>query len=373
MAAAPFRRRCSYLQGALLCALSAPCASPQTSSAAEFAVDVRNYSFASSSLAIKVGDSVTWSNSGGTHNVASSSGLFGNVVSGEAWIYRFTFDSPGSYAYHCSVHSYIGMSGNILVRAGNAAPVVAVSAPAAGASFAANDPVEVSAIASDDIKVVSVEFLDGTDSLGLVSADPFRINKVFSPGSHSITARAVDDEGASTTSNPLVFRVENNLRPSVALTRPASGAYVFTPAPLMLEVNATDEDGSIAKVDYFNEGVPLASSTQPPFSVSLPNLPSNRMILTAVATDNKGSIRVSAAVTVYVAPRVRLSAKRELDGTLTVATTPTYQQVTLQTASAPNAKVWGSLGTGRPGGGQLVFTGISASAKAQFFRALVED
>jgi len=96
----------------------------------------------------------------------------------------------------------------------NAAPQVALTAPAAGATVAANSPLTLAATAADaDGTIARVEFLDGAVKLGdgmpaAGSPGTFTLAAAFAaPGAHSLRARATDDDGASTDSAPLALTV----------------------------------------------------------------------------------------------------------------------------------------------------------------------
>jgi len=94
----------------------------------------------------------------------------------------------------------------------NVAPTITITAPASGASFASGVPIPLQASASDSNGTVStVEyFRAGSISLGMatLSNGLWVLNPSTVPiGSHSITARATDDSGASTTSNPITVVV----------------------------------------------------------------------------------------------------------------------------------------------------------------------
>ena len=56
--------------------------------------------------------------------------------------------------------------------------------------------------------------------------------------------------------------------PTVSLTGPAPGTVFAAPANITLTVNAVDNDGSIAKVEYFSAATKLGESTVAPFSFS---------------------------------------------------------------------------------------------------------
>jgi len=80
-----------------------------------------NFTFTPSQLTIKVGDAVKWTNTGGFHNVIADDNSFtSGPASTSAWVFQFTFNSPGTNPYYCVIHgapSGVGMSGVITVDA----------------------------------------------------------------------------------------------------------------------------------------------------------------------------------------------------------------------------------------------------------------
>lgn len=80
--------------------------------------------FEPANLTVAVGKRVVWANDGDLrHTITSDAGLFdGSVLPGES--FAWTFDAPGTYAYHCVPHAgrgaggaWEGMVGRILVTA----------------------------------------------------------------------------------------------------------------------------------------------------------------------------------------------------------------------------------------------------------------
>src|SRR6185503_13513202 len=67
-------------------------------------------------LTVKAGTTVTWTNKDDIpHTVASSTQVFKSKVLDTDDVYSFTFSTPGSYAYFCSLHPH--MTGTIVVEA----------------------------------------------------------------------------------------------------------------------------------------------------------------------------------------------------------------------------------------------------------------
>lgn len=104
---------------------------PASLMAADHQVVVDNFSFTPANLTIQVGDTVTWTNEGGTHNVSADDGSFrcadgcdstgGNGDPAPAgWSFTLTFDEPAELiGYHCEPHGApggVGMAGSITVE-----------------------------------------------------------------------------------------------------------------------------------------------------------------------------------------------------------------------------------------------------------------
>ena len=91
-----------------------------------------------------------------------------------------------------------------------------------------------------------------------------------------------------------------NSAPSVSLTSPAGGATFTAPANITLSANASDSDGSVARVDFYAGTQLVGTDYASPYTVTWSGVPAGTYSLTAVATDDRGAATTSAAVTVYV-------------------------------------------------------------------------
>ena len=73
------------------------------------------------SITVSPGDTVTWRNDGGLHNVVADDNSFSNGAPSTAdWVYTRTFDTPGVKPYYCATHGAaggVGMSGEVRVVA----------------------------------------------------------------------------------------------------------------------------------------------------------------------------------------------------------------------------------------------------------------
>ncbi len=88
--------------------------------------------------------------------------------------------------------------------------------------------------------------------------------------------------------------------PTVSVTAPAAGGVFSAPASVTVTATAQDSDGTVAKVDFFANGIPIGTDTESPFTIDWANVQAGAYSLTAVATDNEGLQTTSAAVPITV-------------------------------------------------------------------------
>ena len=192
----------------------------------------------------------------------------------------------------------------IIVNGANAPPSVQLSAPTQGAVFTAPAAITVTAAAGDSDGVVTrVEFLHDGTLIGATNVAPYSMVWGGVPAGHYVvTARAIDDRSAMTTSAPVTVTVNApNAPPVVTLSSPVVGATFLAPATIALAANASDSDGTVTRVDFYQGAVMIASKIGAPFSATWSNVASGDYSLTAKATDNNGATADSAAVGIHVA------------------------------------------------------------------------
>jgi plastocyanin len=114
-------------------------------------VTLSGIDFTPDSLTIALGESVTWGNEQGFHNVVADDGTFtSGAPAGAPWTYSETFNTAGSYQYYCQIHGAPGgqgMSGVIIVGEGPTAtpiptntPIPATNTPTSTPFSATNTP-----------------------------------------------------------------------------------------------------------------------------------------------------------------------------------------------------------------------------------------
>jgi GH18 family chitinase len=226
--------------------------------------------------------------------------------------YSFAWNnvSPGSYALTARATDNGGAVTtsaivNITVT-GNTPPTISITSPANNATFAAPASITIQATAADaDGTIASVAFYNGTALLGTDTATPYSFNWTnVAVGNYSITARATDNQGAVTSSAAVAISVVNNIPPTASITSPANNATFIAPASITINATASDANGTVSSVAFYNGTTLLGTDTSSPYNFSWTNVAVGSYSLTVRATDNQGAVTTSAPVSVVVNPYV---------------------------------------------------------------------
>jgi chitinase len=92
----------------------------------------------------------------------------------------------------------------------------------------------------------------------------------------------------------------SNNYPTVNITAPANGSNFAPGTAIAITANASDSDGSVAKVEFFNGTTKLGEDTSSPYAYTWSGVNAGTYTLTAKATDNKGALSTSASVNITV-------------------------------------------------------------------------
>jgi hypothetical protein len=115
------------------------------------------------------------------------------------------------------------------------------------------------------------------------------------------TLRASQPESTYYTAAPNVaqsFTVTTNQPPTVVLTAPAANSSYIVPVTVSLTAAASDTDGTVVKVEFYDGSNPLGSATAVPYTFTWTNVPAGTHTLTAKATDNLGATAISPGITI---------------------------------------------------------------------------
>lgn len=238
--------------------------------------------------------------------------------------YNFTWTNVGVGSYTLTAKAYDNQGAtttssplNLTVKAAtNQSPAVKITSPVSGASVVAPGSITVSASASDsDGSIAKVEFYSGTKLINTQLSSPYTFTwSNVAAGSYSLTAKAYDNQGATTTSPAVSLTVKAaNQPPTVEITAPLSGASTTAPGSFNITANASDSDGSISKIEFYDGSQLIHTELASPYAFTWSNVAAGTHSLTAKAFDNQGATTTSSTVSLTVkvpnqAPTVKITS-----------------------------------------------------------------
>ena len=226
---------------------------------------------------------------------------------------------------------------DIIVTAEPQAPEISITDPDNNDIFNEGEDITINTNTSDlDGDVVQVEFFQGNTLLGTDNDAPFSFDWENAPaGTYSLTARATDNDGLNNVSSAVSISIRS--KPNVTLTSPEDNATFLDGSTIQLTATASDNDGTISKVEFFEGNNLLGEDVATPYEFSWANVPFGDYEIRAVATDNHGlteestiNIEVQIAPTISVttptagavltegAPTTLEAAASDQDGTVTL-------------------------------------------------------
>ena len=179
--------------------------------------------FTPSSSSVETGASISFLNC--TDNGDSYLWNFGDNSTSTSETPTHIFNSPGIYlvsltAYSKNEKKKSNISKTITVTSPTP-PTVAITSPADEAGFITGDVVNITATASDNGSVASVQFLVDGVSVGIDLTSPYSATYTGTTGSHNLNAVATDNNGTTTTSSTIVINVQSNT-PQPPISNPLS-------------------------------------------------------------------------------------------------------------------------------------------------------
>ncbi|MGA2071594.1 MAG: Ig-like domain-containing protein [Sedimentisphaerales bacterium] len=112
------------------------------------------------------------------------------------------------------------------------------------------------------------------------------------------------------------LRTGANASPTISITQPTDGNSSFTaPATITISATASDSDGTLSKVDFYQGSTLLGTDTVAPYTWPWSSVAAGSYSLTAKATDNDGAVTTSTAVNITVKSGANLKAQYRCQNT----------------------------------------------------------
>lgn len=189
---------------------------------------------------------------------------------------------------------------------------------------------------------------------------------------HQSTATSGDAAFAiqldQTIPSVVVTNAPVNAKPTVTITSPASGSAANTGLAVNLAATATDTDGTVAKVEFFDGTTKLGEDTTSPYTFSWTPATAGSHTIKAVATDNGGATgEASVTVTVTDPPTPKLTIVKSADGKTALISWTATPGFALQSATklAPTAD-WTAVANA----GASSYTATLSAGSPRYYRLL---
>ena len=182
-------------------------------------------------------------------------------------------------------------------------PSVEINSPIGNSVYTTSDIISVDIEAISTLgQVEKVELFINENLVYTAFELPYKYElKNYSEGEYNLRAVATDNTGQFSTSKVSTIIIQkSNVAPVISISSPNSNAQFILGDNANITATATDADGTVTKVEFYNGTTLLGTDTTSPYSIAWTNLPVGNFTLTAKATDNKGIATVSAAVSINV-------------------------------------------------------------------------
>jgi hypothetical protein len=117
---------------------------------------------------------------------------------------------------------------------------------------------------------------------------------------NQLDAKFLRETGAIADSFTIIKGVTPNAPPTASLTNPTNGATFTAPANITIDATASDSDGSVTQVQFYQGTTLLGTDTTAPYQFVWSSVAAGSYSLTVKATDNQGAATTSSAVNITV-------------------------------------------------------------------------
>jgi pimeloyl-ACP methyl ester carboxylesterase len=221
--------------------------------------------------------------------------LIGTVTSAP-YVFNWTPASSGRHILQAKAHDTagnLGVSAMVSIGVSNLESMTVTPS-----SLVAGQAAQLTVTGENPCGAVTVDYGDGRRITYPITGLPFQ-RTVDWPSGGIKTVLAIGEANCAGVLQTSVTVAGNNT-PTVALTAPADLATVVAPATISMAATASDNDGTVTRVDFYSANLLLGSDTSAPYSFSWTNVPAGTYRMHAEAVDNGGAVGVSSERTLFV-------------------------------------------------------------------------
>jgi hypothetical protein len=190
-------------------------------------------------------------------------------------------------------------------------PIVAITSPAAGASFTAPATIGLSATAAaaGGATVTQVAYFNGTTLIGTATTSPYTFNwQNVAAGDYNVTAVATDSAGSTGTSAVLGIHVASS--PTVLASATTLSVQVGGTATFTVKLSAAPSANTVVTVakGSGDAGITISGGASLTFTPANFSTPQTVTVAAASSTASNGTAVLTASATGYVSATVNVTA-----------------------------------------------------------------
>ncbi|MCG8572615.1 MAG: glycoside hydrolase family 9 protein, partial [Spirochaetes bacterium] len=176
---------------------------------------------------------------------------------------------------------------------------ITITSPQNGSNLAEGDLLIETLTSGENIQ--QVDFYLNNTLIGSATGEPYQFLVTgLTEGTYAIKATITDGIETVESLNVEFTVVKDLIPPVVSISSPTNNAEFAEGTPITITAIASDEDGQISKVEFFNGTTLIGTDTISPYEAVLENASIGNHTLSAKATDNDGLATLSPEVSITV-------------------------------------------------------------------------
>src|SRR5829696_2492067 len=143
---------------------------PAVSAQDDMTVSIQDFSFNPGQITVPQGTTVTWTNEGPSpHTTTADDGTWDSGTLQQGEDFSFTFDEPGTYTYHCSIHPDMTASIKVSGGGGGGATTSSSASMSPSASASASMPSKLAETGGISLPLVAAVVLLGGGIVAMIA------------------------------------------------------------------------------------------------------------------------------------------------------------------------------------------------------------
>ena len=173
----------------------------------------------------------------------------------------------------------------------NKPPVISLATN--GTTFVLPASIVVTATATDpEDRLAAVDFYAGSMLIARDTTAPYQTTwSATIGGSYSLTAVALDADGGTATSSAVNVTITTPINAPPVISLSTGGTTFIAPATITLTAAASDPEGQLARVEFYNGTTRLTSDSTAPYTFTWTSVPAGTYTSRAVAYDAQAPAR----------------------------------------------------------------------------------